>query len=158
MKTLEQRLDDFASNTQTDQPRASELIREAAAFIRAYTIDPDAPAAELVEYIPPADVLLDQGVTRLQLLAFLRGDESDVWNGSENIGSSRWVRYRAHQIDRTPTPDGFHVTLIYNDHDGSLQDADWTIGGTVEDAFAVLRMADFIIGAAIAHHGPDGVA
>lgn len=103
--------------------------------------------------------LLDQGISRLQLLAFLRGAESDMWNGSDSRGGSRWVRYRAHQVDRVPTPDGNWVNIAYTNHDGTTNDAGWTIGTiNVEDALVTARMIDQIIDAAIAHHGPDGVA
>lgn len=103
-----------------------------------------------------SDELLDQGVTRLQLLAFLRGDDSDVWNGSPR--HSRWVRYRAHQVERIPTPDGNWVQLCHYEHDGSLRAAEWTLSTSDQDAIVTARMIDTIIDAAIAHHGPDGAA
>lgn len=128
---------------------------------RAVDLDDAVPAesvaAELVEYVPPSDVLLAQGITRLQLLSFLRGDDSDVWNGADNQGGTRWVRYRAHQIDRVPTPDGNWVQMPYTDHDGSTHAAQWTIGGSDYDAYAVVRMVDFIIDAVIAEYGSEEI-
>lgn len=109
------------------------------------------PTVELEAYLDPHDALLDQGVTRLQFLAFCRGDDSDVWNG--NPERSRWVRYRGHQIDRIPTPDGHVIQLIFTDHNGAPEDATWTVGGSAYDAYAVVRMVDFIIDAVIAEYG-----
>lgn len=119
------------------------------------TVPTESAAAELVEYVPPADILLDQGITRLQLLSFLRGDDSDVWNGTPE--RTQWVRYRAHQITRVPTPDGHYIQIAYTDHDGTANEADWTIGGSDYDAYAVVRMVDFIIDAVIAEYGPDEI-
>lgn len=105
---------------------------------------------------PAPETLLDQGISRLQLLAFLRGDHSDAWNGSKDYP---WVRYRAHQIDRNPTPDGNLFRLTHQD----VGHCDRTAGFTCrpdsdEDALVTVRMIDRIIDAVIAQHGADGVA
>lgn len=110
---------------------------------------------ELEAFLDPKDALLDQGVTRLQLLAFLRGDHSERWNGTD----VQWIRYRAHQVDRETTPDGTTIRLMYV----GIRDANETATfeaapGSDQDAAVTLRIIDTIIDGAIAHHGPDGVA
>lgn len=111
--------------------------------------------------VPPSDALIDQGVTRLQLLAFLRGDDSDVWNWNGLNDGPRWVRFRGHVIDRWDTLDGQIVRLTYTEHDGVTRPASWTMRQTADldyNAAAVARNIDQIIDAVIAEYGPDGVA
>jgi hypothetical protein len=58
----------------------------------------------------------DQGVTRLAMIAFLRGDDGP-WDGVAS-SRARWVRYRAHTIDRQQTPDGNLFQMTYANHLG----------------------------------------
>lgn len=101
----------------------------------------------------PHDALLDQGISRLQLLAFLRGEHSDYWNGSNDYP---WIRYRSHQIDRNPTPDGNLFRLTHR----NIGDTDRTAGflaraDSDEDALVTARMIDQIIDAVIAEYGTE---
>lgn len=101
------------------------------------------------------DDLIDQGVTRLQLLSFLRGEHSARWNG----GDLKWVVYRRHQIDRECSPDATIIRLAYTGHQtGTNTAVIEAVPGSDVDAATALRVIDTIIDAAIAHHGPDGVA
>lgn len=106
------------------------------------------------QYNEEAD-LLDQGITRLQLLSFLRGEHSARWNG----GDLKWVVYRRHQIDRECSPDATIIRLAYTGHQtGTNTAVIEAVPGSDVDAATALRVIDTIIDAAIAHHGPDGVA
>lgn len=101
------------------------------------------------------DALIDQGITRLQLLSFLRGEHSARWNGTD----LQWVRYRGHQVDRECSPDATIIRLMYTSHHTGTDTATIeAVPGSDVDAATALRVIDTIIDAAIAHHGPDGVA
>jgi hypothetical protein len=106
--------------------------------------------------IDDGGTLLDQGISRLQLHAFLRGDTSDYWNGSNDYP---WIRYRAHQIDRNPTPDGNLFRLTHRNIGDTDRTANFlTRADSDEDALVTARMIDQIIDAVIAEYGTDGVA
>lgn len=116
-------------------------------------IDNNSNALEM--FIDPHDALLDQGITRLQLLSFLRGEHSARWNGTD----LQWVRYRAHQVDRECSPDATIIRLTYTGHQtGTNTAVIEAVPNSDVDAATALRVIDTIIEAAIAHHGPDGVA
>jgi hypothetical protein len=135
-------------------------ISIAAELERAVDKDQAEPV-ELDLLVDPRDALLDQGVTRLQLLAFLRGDDSEGWNWNGKNDGPRWVRFRGHVVDRWDTLDGQIVRLTYTENDGTTRPASWTMRQTADldyNAAAVARNIDQIIDAAIAHHGADGVA
>jgi hypothetical protein len=84
--------------------------------IDAYGVDPDAARSTVTITAQPEGI--DQGVSRLALRAFVQGLPDRAWNGSdEDGGSSQWVRYRGHVIDRESSEDGWTVGIMYYDHD-----------------------------------------
>lgn len=83
----------------------------------------------------------DQGVTRLAMLAFLRGEDGP-WAPGNDARRDRWVRYRAHQIDRHLTLDGNQFTLTYADHTGTTVSQVFTVSTS---ALALLRDLDDLL-------------
>lgn len=124
-----------------------------------------AHAVNTVHVHPVIDDGIDQGASRLALLAFLRGDDDipQIHRMSAAPNASAWIRYRDHQIDREPSDDGFILRVMYQGHDGNGRNALFNVDTAemfVNDAsdahvLDVLRDLDMLIDLVRAEHPND---
>lgn len=102
------------------------------------------------------DTAIEQGISRLAMISFLRGD-AGPWGGTAAVGSDRGdtVRYRGHAIARRATLDWLEVTVVHVGYDGKtaqtvLRTQDWEDDYADDWALGALSNLDQLLDAVLA--------